>query len=169
MCISLMIASMVMSVAGSAMSAMQSGAAADSEAKWNQYNLQVQNQQLEDQKDMTRLQAGKVEADRLEASNAQRQRNLAFLASSGVDESMSFDQAIQPYNDKQTQRDVANLRLNSADTISRISDQIAVNNANITYGFQKADMTKQAANTKAFFGAADGVLGSVYKANYYKV
>lgn len=168
MCISLMIASLVVGAAGAAMSANQASQAANSQAKWNQYNLDVQNQQLKQEQDMNRLKAQSTEADRLQADRQQRGRNYAFLAMSGADND-SFFQGADKANADAAARDVSTLRLNSSYQTNRIADQIAVNKANIQFGYQKADMESSAATTKAAFGFANQALSAgndYYKGKY---
>jgi hypothetical protein len=140
------------------MSASQASAAANSQAKWNQYNLDVQNQQLKQEQDMTRIKAQSVEADRMTADRQQRGRNYAFLAMSGAADNESFFQGADAANDEASRRDINTLRLNSEYQTNRIADQIAVNKANIQFGYQKADMESSAATTKAAFGFANSAL-----------
>lgn len=166
MCISLMIAGTLLSVGGSFMGAMQSQQAAESQAKWNEYNLTVQNNQLKNEQDMTRLKAQETEAARLEEDRRMRGRNYAFLATSGASDNISFFEGADKANEETMRRDVGTLRLNSEYQTNRIADQIAVNKANIQFGYQKAEMESSAAFTKAFTGAASSVASfgqSVYK------
>jgi hypothetical protein len=166
MCISLMIAGTLLSVGGSIMGAMQSSAAADSQAKWNEYNLTVQNNQLKNEQDMTRLKAQETEAARLAEDRRMRGNNYAFLAASGAAENISFFEGADKANAEAAARDVGTLRLNSTYQTNRIADQIAVNKANIQFGYQKADME----STSAFIKAGTNIASSVasFGSSYYK-
>jgi hypothetical protein len=165
MCISAtaaLIASTAISAVGAGVSAVQQSAAAESEAAWRNYQLEIQNRQLSEDAELTRIQALETENTRRDQSRKLRAANEAYIAGSGVGESRSFLQGVEPQNQATLRSDIASLRLQSATQINRIADQIAVNKAEGQFARAKADMTATAAYTNAAFSAA----GSVAKGYY---
>jgi len=165
MCISAtaaLIASTAFTAIGGVTSAVMQSAAADSEAAWRNYQLEIQNRQLAEDAELTRIQALETENARRDQSRRLRAANEAYIAGSGVGESRSFLQGVEPQNEATLRKDVAALRLQSATQISRIADQIAVNKAEGQFARARADMTSAAAYTNAAFNAA----GSVAKGYY---
>jgi hypothetical protein len=159
--ISFLIASTLISSVGGFVSASGQAAAAQSEAEWRNYQLDVQNRQLEDA-ELTRIQALEVENKRLDQSRRLRAANEAFLAGSGVGESRSFLQGVEPQGERALRSDVASLRLQSATQINRIADQIAVNKAEGQFARGSAAMAGNIAYTNAAFNAAGSIARGAY-------
>jgi len=168
MCISAtaaLIASTAVTAVGGAVSAVQQSAAAESEAAWRNYQLEIQNRQLAEDAELTRIQSLETENARRDQTRKLRAANEAFLAASGVGESRSFLQGVEKQSDVTLRQDVASLRLQSATQIGRIADQIAVNKAEGQFARAKASMTSTAAYTNAAFGAAASATKGYYLAN----
>jgi len=165
MCISAtaaLIASTAITAVGGGVSAMMQSAAADSEAAWRNYQLEIQNRQLAEDAELTRIQALETENARRDQSRKLRAANEAFLAGSGVGESRSFLQGVEPQNEAMLRQDVAALRLQSATQISRIADQITVNKAEGQFARARASMTASNAYTNAAFNAAASATKNYY-------
>jgi NCAIR mutase (PurE)-related protein len=166
--VEMLIAGAAMSAASSVVGAAATSAAAESEASWRNYQLDVQNQQLKDEQEMTMLKAQQTEAMRLEQQRKLRAVNEASVAASGVSENISYLDGAEKYNDKQARMDIATLRLNSADQINRIAQQIQVNKAEGQFATQKAAMTGQAAWTTGVLNAGSSLLKGYGTYSYYK-
>jgi hypothetical protein len=165
MCISAtaaLIASTVVSVAAAGTSAVMQSNAAETESNFRNYQLEIQNRQLADDQELTRLQALETENARRDQSRRLRAANEAYIAGSGVGESRSFLQGVEPQNDAMLRSDVASLRLQSATQISRIADQIAVNKAEGQFARAKASQTATMAYTNAAFNAAGSIAQGAY-------
>jgi hypothetical protein len=151
----LIAASTAISSVGGFVSAAGQSAMAQSEADWRNYQLEVQNRQLAEDQELTRIQA-------LETENKRLDQNEAFLAGSGVGESRSFLQGVEPQGERALRQDVASLRLQSATQINRIADQIAVNKAEGQFARARADLTSSYAYTNAAFNAASSITRGAY-------
>lgn len=165
MCISLtaaLIGSTLISTAGAFVGAAGQAAAAESEAAWRNYQLDVQNRQLAEDAELTRIAALETENKRLDQSRRLRAANEAFLAGSGVGESRSFLQGVEPQGERALRSDVASLRLQSATQINRIADQIAVNKAEGQFARGSAAMAGNIAYTNAAFNAAGSIARGAY-------
>lgn len=162
MCVSAIIASTLISATAGFVGAAGQAAAAESEAAWRNYQLEVQNRQLAEDAELTRIQAVETENKRLDQNRRLRAANEAFLAGSGVGESRSFLQGVEAQGDKTLRQDVASLRLQSGVAINRIADQIAVNKAEGQFARARADMTATSAYTSAAFNAAGSIAKGAY-------
>lgn len=162
MCVTAIVASTLISAVGGFVGASQQSAAAESEAAFRNYQLDIQNRQLAEDAELTRIQALEVENKRLDQNRRLRAANEAFLAGSGVGESRSFIQGVEPQGERALRSDVASLRLQSATQINRIADQIAVNKAEGQFARARADMTSSSAYTNAFFNAGASVAKGAY-------
>ena len=167
MCVTAIVASTLVSAVGGFVQAGQAAAAAESQAAWRNYQLEVQNRQLAEDAELTRIQALEVENQRREKNRRVMAANEAFLAGSGVGESRSFLQGVLPSEETNLRKDVAALRLQSATQISRIADQIAVNKAEGQFARASASMTASNAFTNAAFNAAGAVTKGIYTYNRY--
>jgi len=167
MCVSLLIASALVSTVGGFVQAGAQAAAAEGEANWRNYQLEIQNRQLEAEKELTRIQASQAETNRLEEQRRTRARNEAFVAGSGILYNRAFFD-IEKESDKNVRKDIAALRLNEATTVSRIADQIAVNRAESSYMTQRAGLIGSAAYANAAFSGMSSMLSAGYKTQYYK-
>jgi hypothetical protein len=168
MCVTAMVASTLVSAVGGFVQAGQAAAAAESQAEWRNYQIEVQNRQLAEDAELTRIQALEVENQRREKSRKLMAANEAFLAGSGVGESRSFLQGVVPAEEFGLRQDVAALRLQSATQISRIADQIAINKAEGQFARATASMTASNAFTNAAFNAAGSVAKGVYTYNRFR-
>lgn len=162
MCVTAIVASTLISATGAFVGAAGQAAAAESEAAWRNYQLEIQNRQLAEDAELTRIQALETENKRLEQNRRLRAANEAFLAGSGVGESRSFLQGVEPQAERTLRQDVASLRLQSATQINRIADQIAVNKAEGQFARARADMTASSAYASAAFSAAGSVAKGAY-------
>jgi len=167
MCVTALVASTLVSAVGGFVQAGQAAAAAESQAAWRNYQIEVQNRQLAEDAELTRIQALEVENQRLAKNRKIMAANEAFLAGSGVGESRSFLQGVMPAEEAGLRRDVAALRLQSATQISRIADQIAVNKAEGQFARASAGMTASNAFTNAAFNAAGSIAKGAYVYDRY--
>ena len=162
MCTTLLVASTLISAVGGFVQASGQAAAAQSEADWRNYQIEVQNRQLSEDAELTRIQALETENKRLDQNRRLRAANEAFLAGSGVGESRSFLQGVEPQSERFLRQDVASLRLQSGTQINRIADQIAVNKAEGQFARARADMVSSTAFTNAAFSAAGSAAKGAY-------
>jgi hypothetical protein len=168
MCISAtaaLIASTAVAAVGAGVSAVQQSAAAETESNFRNYQIEIQNRQLKEDAELTRIQALETENARRDQSRRLRAANEAFLAGSGVGESRSFLQGVEPQNDAMLRSDIASLRLQSATQISRIADQISVNKAEGQFARARASATSTAAYTNAAFNIASSAGRTYYSVN----
>ena len=115
------------SVGSTMYGAYASGQEAKSQAEWQNYQLDVQNDQMKEEQEMIRLQAQETEVARMRAARQARASNQALVAASGVTENFSFTEGADKASDRNMRQDLATLRLNSSYQINRISNQIFVN------------------------------------------
>lgn len=154
---------------GSIVGGMATASQAKSEAQWRNYQLAVENKQLAEEQEMTRLRATEVEAQRMEQTRRMRASNLAAVAASGVAENTSFLQGADKLNDRQMRDDIGTLRLNSSVQINRIADQIAVNKAEGQFVTASAKTKGKAAMLSGFFDAAGSMVKGYSSTSYYAV
>ncbi len=159
----LLAASTAVSAVGGIAQAGMASAAAESEAAFRNYQIEIQNRQLEEDKKQAEIQALQQENARQEAARRARATNEAFIASSGVGENISFLQGAEVVADQNLRRDVASMRLNAAIGQSRIADQIMVNKAEGQFATVKAGMASQAAWTSAVTGTIGSALSNAYR------
>jgi len=159
----LLVASTAVSAVGGAVQAGQASAAAESEAAFRNYQIEIQNRQLAEDKKQAEIQALQQENARQDASRRARATNEAFIASSGVGENISFLQGADVVAEKNLRTDVASLRLNAVIGQNRIADQIMVNKAEGQFATAKAGMTSQAAWTGAVTSTVGSALSNAYR------
>jgi hypothetical protein len=164
----LMIASTAVSAIGGAAQAGMASAAAESEAAFRNYQIEIQNRQLEEDKKQAEIMGLQQENARQDASRRARAANEAFIASSGIGENISFLQGAEVVADQNLRRDVASLRLNTAIGQNRIADQIMVNKVEGQFATVKAGMTSQNAYISAATNTISSALSNAYKGYYYK-
>jgi hypothetical protein len=152
MCVSLLAASLVVAV-GSTLMQMDN---ANYQAGMTKLQLNEQREQMLKEQENVRLQAMEAEVARLEEYRQIREANLASLAGSGVGQSMSFMQGMEPANEKALKRDLANIRLGKLGGENRIAQQIRVNRTQL--------MISQANKKSAMIGAGLDFLGSALQA-----
>ena len=162
----LLAASTAVSTIGGFAQAGMTAAAAESEAAFRNYQLEMQNRQLAEDKKQAEIQAIQQENARQDAARRARATNEAFIASSGVGENISFLQGADVVAEKNLRQDVASMRLNAAIGQNRIADQIMVNKAEGQFAIARAGMTSQAAYTGAAVNAISSGLSNAYRYKY---
>jgi len=158
----LLVSTAVSAVGGVAQAGMTS-AAAESEAAFRNYQIEIQNRQLEEDKKQAEIQALQQENARQDASRRARATNEAFIASSGIGENISFLQGAEVVADQNLRRDIASMRLNAAIGQNRIADQIMVNKVEGQFATARAGMTSQGAYIGAITNTASNALGNYYR------
>lgn len=116
-----------LSLAASATGTVASISAAKTNAKMQRYQLDEQKKQLNEEREIARLQAMEAENTRLEEFRRQRAANLAAIAASGVGENRSFLQGIAPAEEKALRLDLRNIRMGNTMAENRLAAQIRVN------------------------------------------
>lgn len=116
-------ASLVAASAGTAVSV----SAAQANKRAQQTMLDEQRKQLNEEREIARLQAQEAEVERLNEFRRQRASNAAALAASGVRENISFLQGVMPAEERALRLDVANIRMGDIAGQNRIASQIRVN------------------------------------------
>lgn len=165
----LLIGSTLIGTAGNFVGAAMTASAAQAENEYRQFQLDVQNKQLENDRKLAELNASQVENQRRQEARRLRATNEAFLAGSGIGQSMSFLEGADKAADRALRQDIASLRLNLATTTSRIADQISVNKAQSQFSSASARMQSTMAYTNAFFDSANQATSNMFKGQYYKV
>lgn len=165
----LLIGSTLIGTAGNFVGAAMTASAAQAENEYRQFQLDIQNKQLENDRKLAELNASQVETQRRQEARRLRATNEAFLAGSGIGQSMSFLEGADKAADRALRQDVASLRLNLATTTSRIADQISVNKAQSQFSSASARMQSTMAYTNAFFDSASLASSNMQKGQYYKV
>lgn len=148
-----LIAATAVSAVGGFVQAQQATQAAETEMQFRQYQIGVQNEQLAEDRRIVELQALEQENARRDRSRQIKAANEAFLAGSGVRESLSF-QAIDEAANKALESDIQNIRLQGQVSTGRLTDQIAVNRVESQFQRTRASQISTQAYTGAFFGAA---------------
>jgi len=159
----LVAASATVSSVGGFVGAQQATQAAETEMEFRQYQIGVQNEQLAEDRKLIELQALEQENARRDRSRQVRAANEAFLAGSGVRESLSF-QVIDNAANEALKDDISNIRLQGAVSTGRVTDQIAVNRVESQFQRTRASQISSQAYTGAAFNAASAVTraGSSY-------
>jgi hypothetical protein len=152
------------SLAAAGMTAMS----AHHEKGVQKYQMDVQNQQLKQEQDMIRLKAQQQEGERLDEASQMRQRNMAYLAGSGVGESQSFLQGLDPRSDWMLAQDLGTLGMNTRYQTSRIADQIHVNRAQSQFAGTKAGLETLGGFVKAGASVIGDYRQREIAANYYR-
>lgn len=137
---------LALSIGGSLLNGMMAAQSA-------QYQAEVQNQQLEVDRETTRIKAMTETNDRTEQYlRAESANRVAAAAAVLGGRNVSYEQGLQPYNKKVVGRDIANIGFNSRMEEDRMSYQIKVNKWN-------ADVEGKSAMVTAFSDAL-GSIGS---------
>jgi hypothetical protein len=147
------------SVAASGAAAYSQYSTAKSQAAFQQYSMAVQNQQLEQDKKNSEIQAISQENLRLQAAREQMSTNRATLAAFGLGENQSFLMGATAADQRALRNTVADTRLGLATNLSRLSDQIGVN----TYSASNAGYGARMAGINAI----GGFVGSAAQAGMY--
>lgn len=157
MCVSLLVASLVVAAGSTVMSIDN----ANYQAGMTELQLNEQAEQMRKEQENVRLQAMEAEVARLEEYRQVREANLLALAGSGVGQNMSFMQGMEVANDRALRRDLANIRLGKLGGENRIAQQIRVNRTQL--------MISEANRSAAVLGAGLDFLGSAIQAgNIYQ-
>lgn len=164
----LLLASTLISAGGTALAAVNATNAAQSEAEWQKYQLDIQNKQLETDRKMQEVNAAQVEAKRRDEAKRLRASNEAFIAASGVGQNISFLEGIDPAANRALKSDIASLRLNTAAETNRIADQIMVNKAQVKFGMGRAKAVGGNAVLGSIFDIGGTATEKLYKYDYYK-
>lgn len=116
-------ASLVAASAGTAVSI----SAAQANKRAQQTMLDEQRKQLNEEREIARLQAQEAEVERLNDFRRQRASNAAALAASGVRENISFLQGVMPAEERALRLDIGNIRMGDIAGQNRLASQIRVN------------------------------------------
>lgn len=162
-----LIAATTISAVGGFVQAQQATQAAETEMQFRQYQIGVQNEQLAEDRKLVELQALEQENARRDRSRQVKAANEAFLAGSGVRESLSF-QAIDDAANKALETDISNLRLQGSVSTGRITDQIAVNRVESQFQRTRASQISTQAYTGAAFNAATAATRSYSSYEMYR-
>ena len=168
MCVSVLVASTLISAAGQAVQASQASAAADAEADYRNYQLGVQNEQLAEDRKLTELQALEAESQRRDRAREIRAANEAFTAGSGVGESRSFLQGAGAAGEQALRKDITNIRLQGSVATGRITDQIGVNRVEAQFARDRASMIGQQARAGAVIGTLTSAATNAYRYTQYR-
>lgn len=159
MCISAAIiagASLAASAAGTAVSI----SSAKANAKMQKNQLEEQRKQLNEEREIARLQAMEAENARLEEFRRTRAANLAAIAASGVGENRSFLQGIAPAEEKALGMDLRNIRMGNLVNQNRLASQIRVNR--LSQSVASVNARNQVIGALAGFAGDAASIGSSY-------
>lgn len=162
-----LIGATAVSTTGAFVAAGQTAAAAEGEANFRNYQIGEQNKQLEEDRKLVQLQALEQENARRDRSRQIKATNEAFLAGSGVSESLSFE-AIDQAANKALSTDIQNIRLSGQVSSARLADQIAVNRVEQQFQKTRASQIATQAYTGAVFQSASSALRNYATADYYR-
>lgn len=160
MCVSLLVASLVVAAGSTVMSIDN----ANYQAGMTKLQLNEQREQMLKEQENVRLQAMEAEVARLEEYRQTREANLLALAGSGVGQSMSFMQGIEQANDRALRRDLANIRIGFLEGQNRIAQDIRVNRTQLAISRQQ----RGAAVMGAVFDGLSSAIGAVNIYNSYR-
>jgi hypothetical protein len=161
MCASLAIMAAGLAVSSAAGSAFMSIRSAEAQKKQAQWEAQIREKELINQRETARVQTLQKEVDRSDTFNRSRSAAMAALGASGLGEHISFFNSIDPEAQKSYLRDVRALRLNLAQQDSTIADQVKVSEfGSKIAGFNSqmskigaiADFVKTAAQAAGMYG-----------------
>jgi hypothetical protein len=138
MCVSAAIAAAAATVAGTAVSI----GATNANARQQKLALDMERKQMQDEREVARVQAIEAETERVAEYERTRAANIAALAATGT-RSESFMQGIEKANEKALSLDLANIRTGFLQTDIAAQRGIRVNRMNrqavgIAAGLQKA-------------------------------
>lgn len=157
MCVTALVLASASMIAGTATSI----STAKANKRMQQYTLDVQRKQMNEEREIAKLQAQEAEAARLDEYRRTRAANEAAIAASGIGQNISFLQGIEPASERALKLDLRNIRMGDIMQRNRIADQIKVN-----------QMSRQVASINArnqTIGAiAEGVSGLVGAGQTYQ-
>lgn len=123
MCVTALVLASASMIAGTATSI----STAKANKRMQQYTLDVQRKQMNEEREIAKLQAQEAEAARLEEYRRTRAANEAAIAASGIGQNISFLQGIEPASERALKLDLRNIRMGDIMQRNRIADQIKVN------------------------------------------
>lgn len=136
MCITAILAAA--SLVASAIGTKASMASADANRDAEIYKANLEQQQADEQRKATEIQAMQQENERAREFEKSRSASLAAIGASGLGEHISFFNAIDPAAKQSFLQDVRNVRLNLVQKQKTLADQIQV-----------AEVSKSIARTNA--------------------
>jgi len=166
MCVSLLVASALVSTVGGFVQAGAQAAAAQSEADFVRYQAEIDNRRLENERKEANIQANFAEAKRMKDLRTAMAANEAYAASSGAMYNRAVD-LVGKESERALRLDIGNVRFAESSIKSRIADQISVNRAKVVFAQGSADIKGQAAWTNAFFSGTSSILKAGYQVNRY--
>ena len=116
-------AALVSSAAGTAVSI----SSAKNNARMQKFAIDQQNKQIQEEREIAKLQAQEAEVARLDEFRRQRAANLSAIAASGVGQNISFLEGIAPAEERALRTDLRNIRMGNLTQSNRLADQIRVN------------------------------------------
>lgn len=149
----------IASIAGSIIQASAISAQAQAQADFQNYQIEVQNRQLQEEKDLAYIESVNTEITRREKARQMSANNAAITSGFLMGGTSRSVDALEAYNKEKLRTDVQLLRLNNQVINQRISDQIAVNNVSGMYARWNAKTTASAAWAGALFSS----IGSIAK------
>lgn len=123
MCVTALVLASASMIAGTATSI----STAKANKRMQQYTLDVQRKQMNEEREIAKLQAQEAEAARLDEYRRTRAANEAAIAASGIGQNISFLQGIEPASERALKLDLRNIRMGDIMQRNRIADQIKVN------------------------------------------
>jgi hypothetical protein len=121
---------------------MEAGAKAHTarlEALYTGAQLDLQDEQLAQELEEIKLNAGQKVIARMRQANEIHEANVSYIAGAGTGENMSYNQGIREANRKLLEEDLSNIDREKARASMRVSDQIRVNKIERTFSGVRAD------------------------------
>lgn len=126
--------------------------------------LDLQDFQVGEQIRDIAVAAREQETERMAQAEAVHAQNIAFIASSGVAENMSYDQGIAHANKDKLRRDLSATEANAAGQTARLADQIRVNKIQRVALAAGVSQVERYAPLMADYAAKGATLSADYKA-----
>jgi hypothetical protein len=164
--IALIVAGTALSAGASIYQGVVNADLAQMEADSRDKQLAIQNKQLEEDRRLAQVQATQQENERQRQARRLRAQNESYIAAAGIAANISYQQGIDPANEKALKYDIANLRLTSKVQRGRMLDQIAVNRLESQFNRQAADLRSQSALVTGFAEAGSDIIAGAYKGYY---
>lgn len=155
-----MLLGLIVGVVGAVVQASATAAQAQAQADYQNYQIELQNRQLEEEKDLAFIESANTEIQRRDAARRAWANNQAVTAGYLFGGESRSAEALDEYNERKLRTDVSLIRLENTYTNARIADQIALNNVTGMYAQWNANTTASA----AWAGALTSSIGAV--ANY---
>lgn len=161
---------LIAGILGSFIQASAVSAQAQAQADYQNYQIELQNRQLKEEKDLAFIESANTEIQRRDASRRAWANNQAVMAGYTFGGESRSAEALDKYNERQLKTDVSLIRLENTYTNARIADQIALNNTTGMYARWNANVASKAAFGTAFvksvgdiaaFGASQSRYGAL--------